>query len=346
MSGTIGGERVATPRLPTLPQQHLQQSRQSVSFRFVHETNDRFQLLEFDSDKISIADLKILIAKATGLEKEFARKFDIKVYLFDSSSLSSSSSPASSSSSEDATLNDRQPSPPFNDSEFVFPGTKLLIQRVAWRARPDIEHTAQTELSEDRPSKKQDTKRSFPPEFVCPLCKCVLINPVVLRCSSKCGRSACRRCIEEKFKEKRNCPFCNGYVQTVIANKTLGELISKLDLSSFDQVPQKQQQQTGGGATIQETKDEVVKQNNENYKQLVHSVSASSSSAVAFPIGNDDASNIESSNINYTPAADQQQKKNNYNNFQINNSIMEEGSAKGKMFLIIIILVFIIFSVF
>lgn len=199
------------------------QSRSSVSFRFTHETNDSFKILEFNSDKITVSDLKILIAKATGLEREFARKFDLTLSLI---------------STDDASRNE-----PLTDIHYVYPDSKIIVQRVAWHERPSIHHIAQTELPheawEEPEWKKRATKRPFPPEFICPLCHYVLDHPVVVRCVTKCGRSACRKCIEERFKERRICPFCQCQVQNVIGNKALAAIVNQLKLDSFDDVPQR-----------------------------------------------------------------------------------------------------------
>lgn len=189
--------------------------RSRIYYRFTHETNESWKVLEFDSENIIVADLKILIARATGLEKEFARKFDLKLSLLSTDDLSHEEH--------------------VSDGQFVFPHSRLVVQRVSWHERPSIKHEAKTQLPTEawQDSKDKKGKRPFPPEFLCPLCSGILVHPVVVRCTSKCGRSVCRKCVEDRFKEKRQCPFCEGQVQNVIANKALSTLIAQLDLDEF-----------------------------------------------------------------------------------------------------------------
>lgn len=236
----------------------LSQGRSTVTYRFAHETNESFKTLEFDSDKITVSDLKILIARATGLEKEFARKFDLKL-----SVLSRGPSTATTVSG---------PSFPYeeliSDHQFIYPGAQVIVQRVAWHQRPSIQHVAQTELPDDvwrePEAKKHEAKRPFPPEFICPLCRIILDHPVVIRCAFKCGRSVCRKCIEDRFKERRICPFCQGQVQNVVSNKALAAIINQLQLEQFHNVPERSK---AGIVEHQEPQSNIMHPNKE---QSVH----------------------------------------------------------------------------
>lgn len=200
-----------------------------VYYRFVHETDESFKRLEFQGTSIMAGDMKILVAKSSGLEKEFARKFDLKLFTAASSPQSSTLNATTTELTEIA-----------SDLTMIPVMSRIVIQRVLWQQKPVIEHVASvdqpapclTAAATGTPQKR--VLRPFPPEYLCPLCSSVLLHPVVVRCSSKCGLSACRKCVQDKLNAKRVCPFCEGRVQSVIANKALAAIVSRLDLAEFD----------------------------------------------------------------------------------------------------------------
>lgn len=203
-----------------------------VHYRFLHETDESFKPLEFEGDSIVAGDMKILVAKATGLEKEFARTFDLKLFL------TSSPLPHTGAGTSEG-LKEVEA-----DSVFIPLNSRVVVQRVLWRHRPTIEHVASVNQSAHPGASANDvtpstipdkhrTLRPFPPEYICPLCSLVLTHPVVVRCASKCGLSACRNCVQQKLSEKRACPFCQGRVQSVIANKALAAIVSRLNFDDF-----------------------------------------------------------------------------------------------------------------
>mmetsp|Transcript_57467 Transcript_57467/g.125893 ORF Transcript_57467/g.125893 Transcript_57467/m.125893 type:complete len:269 (+) Transcript_57467:82-888(+) len=75
-------------------------------------------------------------------------------------------------------------------------------------------------------------KRPCPPEYLCKLCGLMFQDPLIARC---CGRSACRDCLP-KFAPKVDCPLCTKpweEFMTPVPNKSLADLISKLDMDYF-----------------------------------------------------------------------------------------------------------------
>lgn len=184
-----------------------------IFYRFVHETDDSFKPLEFTSYGITAADAKILVAKASGLEHEFARTFDLRLSLYLGA--------------------DILPKEIGADTELITGNAKIVVQRVPWRARHAIEHVAGQEQAAAPVARPL---RPFPTEYICPFCEKMLSQPVVIRCGAKCGKSACRNCVEDRFSsQERTCPVCKGAIQSVIPNKALAAIISMLDLEEFEE---------------------------------------------------------------------------------------------------------------
>jgi hypothetical protein len=175
-----------------------------IYYRFAHEKTDIYKTLELDKNSVSTENVKFLIAQATGLEKEFGRAFDLKLFL------------QTSNGSQIVEQND------------LMTGSHIIVQRVAWREKPNIEHVIKSDEME-----KTSLLRPFPPEYVCPLCHNILTFPVVVRCVGKCGLSACRACVKEKLLHEDSCPFCSSRVLNIIANKALSNIIGKLHLNEF-----------------------------------------------------------------------------------------------------------------
>lgn len=185
-----------------------------LHYRFYSEKAG-FRQLPLDSDSISVADLKVLIAERNGLGREFARKMDLRLFQED----------------EKQEYKD--------DCQLVQAYSKVVVQRTAWMVHQDIQHKARTALTSNEwktaEERKLETKKKhFPPEFLCLICSYVISQPMLVKCTGNCGLSACRNCIQKHIQTSKTCPFCKSGFRAVIRNKRLEQLLNNLNLDEFD----------------------------------------------------------------------------------------------------------------
>ncbi|GIX63852.1 zinc finger, C3HC4 type domain-containing protein [Babesia caballi] len=203
-----------------------------VYYRFGSERGI-WRELQLDSTAgILVSDLKILIAQETSLSKDFTRKTNLTVCLYDKNAV-------------------EEPKP-LDDNVVVHVGSRVLVHRVAWAPITPIFHAARTEF-EGEVAAEKPALRPFPVSLICKLCGSPMKNPVLVKCSSNCGSSGCFGCLTSHFsdslikneehaenvvytlKDRRNCPFCtHGLVSALVHNRQMAAVLMELDFSNFD----------------------------------------------------------------------------------------------------------------
>ncbi|ORM41551.1 uncharacterized protein BXIN_2610 [Babesia sp. Xinjiang] len=189
--------------------------------------------LQLDSiGGVLVSDLKILIAQETSLSKDFTRKTNLTVSLYDE--------------------NSSEAAKPLDDNIVVHAGSRVVLNRVAWVPATPIYHDARTEFEGIVPEEKQNL-RPLPISLICKLCCKPMNDPVLVRCSSNCGYSGCCACLISHFKDvliknedgvetvaynltdRKACPFCSrGLVSAFIRNRQMAAVLMELDLSNFE----------------------------------------------------------------------------------------------------------------
>eukprot|EP01053_Blabericola_migrator_P012955 Blabericola_migrator_1__12954@NODE_857_length_6241_cov_107_054746_g607_i0_p1_GENE_NODE_857_length_6241_cov_107_054746_g607_i0NODE_857_length_6241_cov_107_054746_g607_i0_p1_ORF_typecomplete_len1066_score158_69DWNN/PF08783_11/1_5e06zfRING_6/PF14835_6/0_00015Ubox/PF04564_15/0_0014zfRING_10/PF16685_5/0_012Baculo_IE1/PF05290_11/0_015Siva/PF05458_12/0_027zfC3HC4_3/PF13920_6/0_33zfC3HC4_4/PF15227_6/0_45zfC3HC4_2/PF13923_6/0_81zfRING_5/PF14634_6/2ProkRING_4/PF14447_6/5_8DZR/PF12773_7/3e02DZR/PF12773_7/7 len=206
-----------------------------ISFRSSYETESHVRYLETSGNALSVAEAKVSIAKALGLERDFARKFDLKL------------------------LNATERNKPLDDdSELILPGASLIVQRTLWRPVDEVLHEAQpfvkqwvhgdeTVASAENAAgaarrlreEPHEAKAQLPKRFLCAHCGRLLENPMTVRCENSCSASVCKVCAETLLANgspaPATCPVCQKpAVKSFIPNRTLASIINKIDLSTYD----------------------------------------------------------------------------------------------------------------
>lgn len=181
---------------------------------------------------ILVSDLKILIAQETSLSKDFTRKTNLLISLYDENAAETAKA--------------------LNDNVVVHIGSRVVINRVAWTPVKPIYHEAKTQFETEIVEEKKSL-RSLPISLICRLCGLPMNSPVLVKCSANCGSSGCRACVVSCFKdsivkpedgsdavvymlsERKSCPFCTrGYVSAFVTNRQMEALLLELDLSNFE----------------------------------------------------------------------------------------------------------------
>eukprot|EP01054_Gregarina_sp_Poly1_P002679 Gregarina_sp_Poly_1__2678@NODE_1734_length_3443_cov_48_343009_g1135_i0_p1_GENE_NODE_1734_length_3443_cov_48_343009_g1135_i0NODE_1734_length_3443_cov_48_343009_g1135_i0_p1_ORF_typecomplete_len1032_score163_39DWNN/PF08783_11/6_6e06zfRING_6/PF14835_6/0_00025Siva/PF05458_12/0_0043zfRING_10/PF16685_5/0_0029FYVE_2/PF02318_16/0_0076Baculo_IE1/PF05290_11/0_06Bse634I/PF07832_11/0_12DZR/PF12773_7/67DZR/PF12773_7/10Ubox/PF04564_15/1_4Ubox/PF04564_15/1_2e03FAM76/PF16046_5/2_2zfC3HC4_2/PF13923_6/2_2C1_1/PF00 len=199
-----------------------------ISFRSSYETESHVRYLETSGNALSVAEAKVAIAKALGLERDFARKFDLKL------------------------LNVANGNKPLDDdSELILPGDSLIVQRTLWRPVDEVKHEAQPFVqqwvhgqettTQPRQAKEvSSVKTPLPKRYLCAHCGQMLDNPMTVRCENSCSASVCKRCAGQLLAHSTPalCPSCHQpAVKSFIPNRTLASIIAKTDFSVFQLPP-------------------------------------------------------------------------------------------------------------
>ncbi|KAL7067041.1 zinc finger, C3HC4 type domain-containing protein [Cryptosporidium serpentis] len=186
----------------------------SVYYRFVHERLDSYRSLELNVNSIKTSDLKVLVAEHAGLGKEYTRLFDLRVY-------------------------DTEEKEVYPDEKLIPVYSRVVIQRIPWRELKEIHHEAQRSINiaEDQED-ELESKLTLPSEYICKLCNCPLINPVLIKCAGSCGTSACRDCVQRYLEKNKNvavkaCPACNQRFRGSVPNKSLANILATIDWDQF-----------------------------------------------------------------------------------------------------------------
>lgn len=175
-----------------------------IFYRFAHETDDAFKTVDIQGAEVPLGDFKVLVAQSTGLEREFARTIDLRVFSID----------------DDEEFTD--------DDHLLSAGIRLIVQRVAWHAKEVLSHISENNIGQDF-AISTPIRRLLPEELLCPKCGKILNQPLIVHCANSCGGSVCIECYSEG-----ECPLgCGSPVKAVFLNKLVSAIISKVDLSEF-----------------------------------------------------------------------------------------------------------------
>eukprot|EP01071_Lankesteria_metandrocarpae_P015017 Lankesteria_metandrocarpae@DN923_c0_g1_i1.p1 len=240
-----------------------------ITYRFTHENHSRWRRAQFDGSSISLADLKVLVAQQDGLQKEFARKFDLRVFYAKSDDGSKArrngwTNRVGSMSGNDG--GEGVGEEVLLDSERLPAGSRVMVQRHRWVEIEELRHNVADAYQQDAAlvhdanysSKNMSSinngeatassKPAFPAEYLCALCTYVLENGMVVRCMSNCKgseHSACRSCVDMRMKANGGfCPFCEDLgarsrVKNVISNKAIGRIMKGLRYEDYACVPRR-----------------------------------------------------------------------------------------------------------
>ncbi|GFE55215.1 dense granular GRA10 [Babesia ovis] len=203
-----------------------------VFYRFGSERGIWRELQLDSSGGILVSDLKILIAQEISLSKEFTRKTNLTVCLYDE--------------------NSSEEPKPLDDNVVIHVGSRVLLNRVAWVQATPIFHEARTQF-EGAVTEERQNLRPFPVSLICKLCGLPMTDPVLIKCSANCGYSGCCACVMSHFKDSvikneegvethtytlaecKSCPFCTrGLVSCFIHNRQMAAVLLELDFSNFD----------------------------------------------------------------------------------------------------------------
>ncbi|CDR97948.1 hypothetical protein, conserved [Babesia bigemina] len=203
-----------------------------IFYRFGSERGIWRELQLDSSSGILVSDLKIMIAQETSLSKDFTRKTNLIVCLYDE--------------------NSSEEPKPLDDNVVVHVGSRVLLNRIAWTPATPIFHEARTEFDGDVADDKPRL-RPFPVSLLCKLCGCPMKDPVLVKCSANCGSSGCCACLLSHFadslikneegvetavytlSDRRSCPFCTyGFVSAFLQNRQMAAVLLELDFSNFD----------------------------------------------------------------------------------------------------------------
>ncbi|OEH80410.1 dense granular protein GRA10 [Cyclospora cayetanensis] len=119
--------------------------------------------------------------------------------------------------------------------------SRVVLQRVVIRGpsgQEVLQHSARTELSAAEWSQAgplRGPKLRLPPEWVCGLCGGIMRQPLLVKCASNCGHSACRGCIEVQLKKQHRCPFCLSAFRQIMRNKRLEEILKNINPDDYEQ---------------------------------------------------------------------------------------------------------------
>ncbi|EAN34246.1 DWNN domain protein [Theileria parva strain Muguga] len=151
-----------------------------IFYRFGSERNIWRELHSQSSSGILISDLKIKIAQESSLTREFARKTNLLISLYD----------------------DNKPNElfPLDDNIVIHSGSRLIINRVAWTPSKPIVHQAKSYI-DVTVGGKTPGKRKLPISLICQLCHKPLNQPYLVKCSARCGCTGCKNCLEECLGE-------------------------------------------------------------------------------------------------------------------------------------------------
>eukprot|EP01070_Trichotokara_eunicae_P011318 Trichotokara_eunicae@DN7082_c0_g1_i1.p1 len=190
-----------------------------VVYRLAHEKSFERQL-GLATSSATVAELKIVLAREVGFEKEFQKKFDIAVSV-------------EGPKGKLELLED--------DCDIVPAGSRIVVKRVPWNILNRIEHTAKKVLidvdSLEFTGYNNKKKKSCPEDYVCHICKGLLEEPALVRCQKECNASVCGPCLDFYLQEFDVCFICNLPLIGTIVNKTLERMISAVNWDEY-QVPQ------------------------------------------------------------------------------------------------------------
>ncbi|XP_953768.1 uncharacterized protein TA16805 [Theileria annulata] len=180
-----------------------------IFYRFGSEKNIWRELHSQSSSGILISDLKIKIAQESSLTREFARKTNLLISLYD----------------------DNKPNElfPLDDNIVIHSGSRLIINRVAWTPSKPIVHQAKSYI-DVTVGGKVPGKRKLPISLICQLCHKPLNQPYLVKCSARCGCTGCKNCLEECLGE--SLPDFNS-TDPYQSDQNI-EIKSKVDLPSDD----------------------------------------------------------------------------------------------------------------
>eukprot|EP00933_Yihiella_yeosuensis_P016024 TRINITY_DN13836_c0_g1_i3.p1 TRINITY_DN13836_c0_g1~~TRINITY_DN13836_c0_g1_i3.p1 ORF type:complete len:300 (-),score=57.54 TRINITY_DN13836_c0_g1_i3:12-911(-) len=190
----------------------------NVYFRFAHENNG-VEKITFYGKEIAVGDLRQAIA-----EKKHVPKIDLVL------------------------VNESTKEVYERDGAMVSRNVSILVRRTPVQTKnkslPAVVHVGGHDAwanmpAEPLPKKKEelpppppDKKSPCPPEYLCPVCRCLFKGPSIAPC---CGRSACASCFKEGGES--SCPLCSRELaehQQPIPNKRLADIVASLDLDYFE----------------------------------------------------------------------------------------------------------------
>lgn len=235
-----------------------------VYYRLCSEHAGAYRECPLDAPSVTVGELKLILARRCGFAAQFKRKIDFRVFLVTNARGAVASPAAGGGGPQQSGVSGISADVPAgaderleevqSEDQVVESYSRVVLQRTVVRpanaALGALSHAAKTELTLTRqdfetlgeqqgphtalaPSASHadgaaaaaSAAESFPAEWICFLCRQLLRQPLLIKCASNCGRSACRLCVEAALKKKRECPFCGGAFRQVIRNKRLEEIL-------------------------------------------------------------------------------------------------------------------------
>ncbi|XP_026191778.1 nascent polypeptide-associated complex subunit alpha, muscle-specific form-like [Cyclospora cayetanensis] len=225
-----------------------------IYYRLSSEHAGAYRECPISGPTVTVAELKQVLARRCGFAAEFRRKIDFRVFLVNTSSSSSDPTPQPpppSSNNTNATSSKNECDPVGGAGEFLVEAeleeqpiqsfSRVVLQRVVIRGpsgQEVLQHSARTELSAAEWSQAgplRGPKLRLPPEWVCGLCGGIMRQPLLVKCASNCGHSACRGCIEVQLKKQHRCPFCLSAFRQIMRNKRLEEILKNVNPDDYEQ---------------------------------------------------------------------------------------------------------------
>lgn len=202
-----------------------------IYFRLSSEHAGAYRECPVETSTITVGELKQLLARKCGFAAEFRRKIDFKVFL-----VSSNASKVEGDTTEELVEAE-------SEEQRVQGFSRVVLQRTVVRGhscQDVLQHNARTELTANEWATAEGRqgrgkKRRLPPEWICGICGGLMRQPLLVKCASNCGHSACRSCVEAKLKEQHACPFCFSSFRQVIRNKRLEEILKNINMDDYEQ---------------------------------------------------------------------------------------------------------------
>lgn len=202
-----------------------------IYFRLSSEHAGAYRECPIATSTITVGELKQLLARRCGFAAEFKRKIDFKIFL-----VSNNGAKTEGEGAEDLVEVE-------NEDQQVQGFSRVVLQRtiVRGQACQDVlQHNARTQLTADEWANAEGRqghgkKRRLPPEWICGICRGLMRQPLLVKCASNCGHSACRSCIETRLKQQHACPFCRSSFRQVIRNKRLEEILKNVNPDEYEQ---------------------------------------------------------------------------------------------------------------
>lgn len=207
-----------------------------IYFRLSSEHAGAYRECPIATSTITVGELKQLLARRCGFAAEFKRKIDFKVFLVSNNASRTKTDQIENDGAEDLVEVD-------NEEQQVQSFSRVVLQRTVVRGQTCqdvLQHSARTQLTADEWASAEGRqghgkKRRLPPEWICGICRGLMRQPLLVKCASNCGHSACRSCIEAKLKQQHACPFCRSPFRQVIRNKRLEEILKNVNPDEYEQ---------------------------------------------------------------------------------------------------------------